>query len=265
MTFNFIKDLTESTLIRSAQNLKKYSARDIADLTFLYFLGLQLLRSEFEGKPESINYAKKTVQWREFDNFRTSATDLYMLLYVLAGNNNESAIKVLNKQEASRLLIAELQINVTQVNQWLYNVSMGRDTSDWDKLFLMKLEAMLKIQISDYRSVRRLVNEWNDLEQAEREIAMTRLLLAFRARASRSELLPMLEKIAKINKLEVPVSINPEKPIGDKKGQSLAPIAIGAAIGAGLIASSIKNFLLNAGKAKKYTENTDLNSTSENE
>lgn len=247
MTYSFIKELCESRLIRSPYSYKKYSARDIADLIFLYFLGVQILRSEFDSKPFASTYARKTIMWNKIDDFRNGGNDLYMLMYCLFGKNNESAIQMLKKQEASKVLIANLHFNYPQAKQWLYHVGEGFDANDMDKLFLMKLEAMLKIQVSDYRAIRRLVTDWTELGQAERQVAMTRLLLALRARAPQSEILQMLEHVAKENKLEIPVSINPEEPI-EKHGNSLKPIAIGAAIGAGLIAKSIHSFIKNATK-----------------
>jgi len=262
MTYSFIKELCESRLIRSSYSYKKYTARDLADLTFLYFLGIQILRSEFDSKPFAVTYARKTIMWNRIDDFRNGANDLYMLMFALFGKNNESVVELLKKQEASKMLIANMHFNYPQAKQWLFHVAEGYDTNDTDKLFLMKLEAMLKIQVSDYRAIRRLVCDWSDLAQAEREIAMTRLLLAFRARAPQSEILQMLEHVAKENKLEVAVSINPEEPI-QKDGKSLKPIAIGAAIGAGLVAMGIKDFLQNAHKGIKFKENIEVD-TGEN-
>ena len=95
---------------------------------------------------------------------------------------------------------------------------------------------------------------------------MTRLLLAFRARAPQSEILPMLEKIAKEKNLEIPVEANTEEPI-EKAGISLLPIAIGAAVGGGFIAKSLFSLLRNGNKGKKFHEDiqTDTGKNTENQ
>lgn len=249
MTITFIQDLSESTLIRNTYNLKSYTSRDLADITFLYFLGLQILRSEFETKSFSMAYAKKVNSWSDVDTFRTNGNDLYLLLHVLFGKHNESAVLKLKNQEASKLLIQNLHFDYSQCHQWLMNVGVGKDARSSDQLFLMKLEGMLKIQVGDYRNIRRLVNEWADLEQGERALAMTRLLQAFRARAPKSDILAQLEHVAKKNKLEIKAAVNPETEKGTK---TLKTVALGAALATGMIANSIKNFLRDAGKAKHY-------------
>lgn len=252
MTYSFIKQLTESSLVRNEKTLKNFSSRDIADIIFLYFIALQILRSDFEGKPEAIAYADKTNTWGNLTNFRSAATDLYVLMYTLFGNNNESYINMLENQEASKLLLQELDFDYPQAKKWLSNVSNGKEQTTQDKQFLMRLEAMLLIKTADYRSMRRLAVDWDNLDHSDRQIVMTRLLMALRSKAKRSELLPILEKIAKKNNLEIPHTKNPETEKASSK--YLKGATIGAAIGSAIVANSIRKFLKDAGKGKKYTD-----------
>jgi hypothetical protein len=249
VSFEFIKQLNESSLIRNTKALKSFNARDIADLIFLYFLALQILRNDFESNPEAADYANRTNMWSSIDEFRNSGTDLYILMHTLFGSNNKSALNMLDNQHANNLLLQNLQFDYPQAKKWLMNISAGNEETPKDKQFLMKLESMLLIKNGDYRAIRRLVQDWNDLDQQAKALTMTRLLMALRARAKRSELLPFLEKTAKNNKLEIQGVKNPEVSEPDKKHWKGA--AIGAAIGGAIVANSIRKFVLDAGKGKK--------------
>lgn len=250
MSYEFIKQLTESSLIRNTKTLKNFSARDMADLIFLYFVGLQILRSDFEGNPQAVQYAAKTNTWGSIDTFRSAATDLYILMHTLFGSNNESSLNMLDNQEASKLLLQNLQFDYPQAKKWLNDVASGKEQSSKDNQFLMKLESMLLIKNGDYRSIRRLAVEWDDIDQQAKQLAMTRLLMALRARAKKSEILPMLEKVAKDNKLEIPNVKNPE--VEQPTNKYLKGAAIGAAIGGAIVANSIRKFIKDAGKGKKF-------------
>lgn len=249
--YNFIKQLNEAALFRTTKALKNFTARDMADLIFLYFVGLEILRNDFEGKAMAVDYATRTNQWADINQFRNSATDLYIMMHTLFGSDNESSFKMLDNQESSKLLSENLLFDYPQARKWLSNVSAGNESSSKDKQFLQKLEAMLLIKNGDYRAVRRLATDWDSLDQQAKQLAMTRLLMALRLRAKKSELLPFLEKIAKNNKLEIPNLKNPEEEKPTNK--YLKGAAIGAAIGGVIVANSIRKFVQDAGKGKKYT------------
>lgn len=250
MSFEFIKSLSESSLIRSEGSLKKFTARDVADYIFLYFMALEILRTEFDSAPFAVSYAEKTLAPGNIDSFRNTGTDLFLLIYTLFGKNNENAFKNLDNQQANEVFIKSLGFDWTQAKKYLNGINHGNQASSSDRQFLLKLDTMLQIKISDYKSIRRLVVEWAELEQQERQVVMTRLLLAFRTRIARSEILPELERIAKINRLEIPGVKNPEK---DKPSNAiLKGASIGAAIGGALIARSSYKFVRDAGKIRKF-------------
>src|SRR5690606_22641112 len=100
------------------------------------------------------------------------------------------------------------------------------------------LENSLNIDRSDYKSIRRLVTEWQNITDQARSLAVTRLLLAFRAKARRSELLPVLEKLAKIKKYEIKGAKNPEKE-GTTSGDLLKVSGLGSLALAGVTGYSI--------------------------
>ena len=227
--YEIIDQITESTLISSVDQLKKYDAREIADLIFLYFVALQILKSTFESAPFAIDYANHT-RAGSFDIFPRTGTDLNILIHTLFGKNNIFTKNMLKNQKASDVLISKLRFNVSKAKSWLSNVRKVNENSD--NRFLLKIESDLQISVSNYKSVRRLATEWNSIDHSARQLAMTRLLQAFRAKAPRSELLPALEKVSKQKNLFLKGAGNPEKSGGS--GSFLKKLGIGAAVATGI-------------------------------
>lgn len=154
--FDFIKTLNESELIKGQESLKNFSARDIADLTFLCFLTLEILRNENEGVDIADKYLHKVLMFDDVDNFRLSGNDLYTFLFVLFGKNNNSAVKHLKNQDDSLELLKTLRFSYREFKDWVY----GEIESS---KFLLALEASLNIRNSDLRNLRREVCEWSNL------------------------------------------------------------------------------------------------------
>ena len=68
MELEFINELCESRLIRNKKHINRYTAKDAADLVFLYACMLNILKNEFKYAPVASQYAKKTLM---FNNFNT--------------------------------------------------------------------------------------------------------------------------------------------------------------------------------------------------
>lgn len=229
----FFQEMYESHLIPSTHNLKGYTMRDMADFTFLYFIALFIMKNEFETAPVARRYAQRTLMSGRFDHFMTGATDLRIFLTTMLDGGH--LINKLGEQEASQMLSAKLFLNPTDVRRFLKGIMAGGPTTNWDRQYLFHLEHDLHIDVSNYKSIRRLAVDWIDLKTNEKRLVMTRLLQAFRARARRSELLPYLEQIAKEEKLELKNVANPEtgeQPEGKMSFlKKLAFAAAGAAAG----------------------------------
>ena len=54
-------NVTESSLFASFSSVNRYNARDIADLTFLYFITLHVLRVNWHSAPLARQYAQRTM------------------------------------------------------------------------------------------------------------------------------------------------------------------------------------------------------------
>lgn len=256
--FDLSEQICESTLLSYRKYIKNYNARDVADLIFLYFLGLQILKSSFTTVPFAIDYAKHTIQDNNFDRFKQSGTDLYILIHTLFGKDNETNLKLLKDQEASLTLLENIGFNVSDAKKWFSNIVSNRIDDNFDKRFLLKLETLLRIDTSDYRSIRRLVSDWSNLNLQQRQLATTRLIYALKTRANRSELLPTLNSLAKDENLFLSDTSNPEE---QKKASLLKYTALGALATAGFGFYNLAK-LANASIDKNVKENASAGATS---
>ena len=134
-------------------------------------------------------------------------------------------------KEASALFLGDLRINVPQLKEWLRLTAKGIARPSVDSAFLFRLEKQLKIDNSQYKSARRLASDWGNLKHGQKTLVITRIVQALRARAVRSELMPVMMKLAKEKKY---VPVNPVKdmekaqPVNTKGGMATrSKIAMG--------------------------------------
>lgn len=228
MSFEFLQEIQESRLISNKRNLKNYTYAEISEITFLYFLAIQILRNELEYMVRIKNYVQPSIHHGNFDLHISSANDLYQLLHVVYNRTAQEQLQNFKKPNNPT-------IRSQTIRSWLRDISNPRDKSK-DHRFLFALENGLDISNSSYKAIRRLVEEWDELTQTRKQLVMTRLLQAFRSNAGKSEILPWLEQFARKRKLEIEDAANPEEEHnGATKSSSnlLAKAAIytGAAIG----------------------------------
>ena len=221
MELEFINELCESRLIRQKKQINRYTAKDAADLVFLYACMLTILKNEFKYAPVASQYAKKTLMFNNFNVFRINGTDMYILLTGLLGTDDTSDLFA--DQEASKLFLAGLRLNETQLKTWLRITAKGQANKNFDAQFLFRLEKQLKVDNSQYKSARRLASDWVNLKHGQKTLVITRIIQALRARAVRSELMPVMIKLAKEKKY-VPVKpvkdMEKAQPVNTKGGMS---------------------------------------------
>ena len=131
-----VERLDESKLITSKTSYGQYTAKDVADLVFLYILIIQIMKNEFDMSHKAISYAKKTVRASNFDQFRTANTDLYSMLHVLLGKKNSMALSKLKKHKSNKAFLDSLTVNKGRVLVYLRNTAQGRRYVALDRQFL---------------------------------------------------------------------------------------------------------------------------------
>lgn len=235
MEFELIQDLTESKMFRSKSNIAKYNAKDIADITFLYFLALEILSQEYSSTPFTITYAKKTIMFNDFSKLRYTGTDLSVMLHILS-RIDPSIHSYLSGGAADKVLLSQIQLPPLQtLKRYFQYMAKGTRNRSFSSRLLLQLQRYLSIDTSNYRSIRVLAIDWDKITEDQKRLAMTRLLQAFRIRARRSELLPYLENLAKTRKLELHDVSNAEVKQGSttSKPGSFLKTAIAAALAGG--------------------------------
>lgn len=236
----FIQDLSEARLIgRSKTGLRRFSAKDIADLLFLHLCALQILKHEFLGLPEAQKYIKNAGPLTNFDQFVSSRNELYLLVHVLVGRNAKVQQLLLADQEASQVFLERIKLNLPMLRRYLKMILAGKIDEGYERRFFLMMEKDLKITDNYYRAIRRLVSSWSRQSRSTRKVTMTRLLQVMRSKGRKSEMMGIIEWMSKKENLE-DKSLDPLE--GEGLGQKIeAPakkstgflkkLAIGAAAG----------------------------------
>jgi len=222
------KDLNESKMFRSKNKIEGTSNRDMADFVFMNMLTLYILSVEYEYAAAAKGYATKTMMYGGFTNFKSSATDLYQgLTSVKTGASTA--------REKDKLQQQKLKLSDQKIKQFLNYIRRGQKVVS-PQAFFLSLERDLDIQNSNYRSVRRLAQDWTRLNQMQKQLAMTRLMQYFRTNALRSELYPLVKDMSRSQKLEIKNAHNAEKPKWKSSDAVAATAAMAAAGAAGFYA-----------------------------
>jgi hypothetical protein len=163
---------------------------------------LYILYNDYNAAPIAQAYAQNTFKYRNFDQYRQSASDLYVALnQIKTGAAKDSKASI----QRSKVKLPEAKLR-----QFFTAISNGQPVPGV-KAFFMELERGLDIQNSNYRSVRRLAADWSNLTNGQKKLVVTRLLQFYRTKAIRSELYPVLKKYAASNNLELANVDNAEK------------------------------------------------------
>lgn len=207
--YEFIGDLSESRLIPSKSNLRKFTAQEVADLVVLNLCALYILWSNSDTQEFAEKYAKRTLaSGSNFDKWQTNGTDLYILLHALVSK------EPLNKADASDRFRANLPMGKALLIRWLKDMSTDNLTDATHRAMFVKLDFNFRTTNNSIRAIRRLVMDWNKLDRHEHELTMTRLLQFMRARAARGEIVGKLSQMAKAHGLEMKDVCNPETGAG---------------------------------------------------
>ena len=198
---SFIKELTEARALRTQRGLN-LSAEQIAENIFLSVLSLQAMRFDPSTAEQAMEYARKTLQYQDFSNIRSTGTDLHNWVAVF---NNPS------RYETQIGPVGRASMPIMQFKRYLRDVAQGKQNPNFDKQFLMSLERNLGIRNGQYSAVRRMLSDWNRLYGTERKQSATRLVQALRAKTPKSDLRGSYEGFMRKGGYEDKSAKNPEK------------------------------------------------------
>lgn len=208
MAFEFLHDIHESRMTRSSRNQRMLTYTDCRERAFLILLMMQVMRHYRSHRDTAAKYAYKTVMYRDYGRHRIDSSDLYNLIYFITGD--EAALDKLKNKEAAEKERQGVLLSVGNLNGYLRNMAKVTppSPSDIDKLF--QVERELKIQQSDYKTLRRRIASFGTDTQKERKLTVTRLLFAGRAKLSDSDFLQQFSKLALDKNLEDLSKTDPE-------------------------------------------------------
>jgi hypothetical protein len=198
--------LTEDQISGPLNFIRKFDARDIADLTFLHFLTLFILQSSVEFSVAAKGHAIRTLHNQNFKKLNYLGTDLNIFIHLVLGNSTDRLLK----KPSNDIFYKRCHIKTNEFFNALYDIKTGQRYTTKINRFLNSLEKNLQIENANYRSCRRIISNWDDESTKDRKLAVTRILLALRSRYSKSDVLPHLEKFAKENSYELEHVKNPE-------------------------------------------------------
>ena len=218
--FSFIKEnCNESKMFRN-NHLSQLTLRDTVDSVFLNLLTLYMLSKEFETRPFAQDYAARTMSFANFTTPRVGGTDLYQGLHIMLHPTGRTA-SLLKAPEQNSALATQLHTNAKLVKDFVRGVATGTLDRTTAIRIMYRLEGQMGIDISNYKSLRRLITDWENLTTTQRQLCVTRLLQYYRLRGRRSELLPILETLAR----------NKDMELTDVGNAELAAVGAGSIVG----------------------------------
>lgn len=193
------KDLCESMLYRRSRKFGTLTGRDVADLLFLNTLMLYIL--SIEKPDDATDYAKKTAQYGPYTLFRTNATDLYVLGYVVHHPDNDH-VNLLQPIESKRFLNG-LLFSSQAHHRFIRRLSTQDVTHADASSYLYRLETQLKISNPLFKSWRRIAINWGNTDTSSRHQVTARMAIELKrigqGSGIASELLPLIKRVPVIN------------------------------------------------------------------
>lgn len=199
MELKFLDEIYEARMTRNSTDQKKLSYTDCGERLYLSLLILELLR-QYPGSSKGIanGYAKKTVDNQNYKHFRMHGTDLYNLIYFVAGP--EDAVNKLKDPAAALALRKRISFPLLALNGYLHKIASGGTVGTNSELF-MRIENMLRIN-SEYKSIRRYLVNYGTASTRDKKKITTQLLFAARAKLRNSDLISYLEELSSNRDLE---------------------------------------------------------------
>tara|TARA_Y100000389_G_scaffold182903_1_gene199904 strand:+ start:645 stop:1328 length:684 start_codon:yes stop_codon:yes gene_type:complete len=166
MAFEFIREeLTEARYLRNPKDATGYSEYDIANTFFEHMLMLQQMR--YENPEAAAAYAKKTMQYQNFSNVRTGATDLHNLGAILA-NQSKFADKLTSTGNVS--------LDELKFKRYLRDVASGKVNKAQDRQLFMTMQRNLGIRNSLLKNARRVAQDYGSATNQERKAVAQRMV-----------------------------------------------------------------------------------------
>ena len=225
MELDFIdNEITEGRLFRTSRNYQNLTGRDVADLFYLTTLAIYIMEKDSKQSKFARAYAKRTTQYGPYALFRTHATDLYLLGYVVDNPNNDN-VKLKNHIPSVGFLNS---IKLQNRRHWNFISRLGRgDRIDGPVSFFIGLENQLKIKDNRYKSWRRLATDWQNTKFRSRQYVIAKITQEFRRIGVGSEMMTPLQTMTKYRSYQVSDKYKKKASTGRKVAGAVAGAVAG--------------------------------------
>jgi hypothetical protein len=227
-----INTLTESRLFRNKNIASEVNVDDAAELAFVYLMTLNMWNKDYDFAPLAKEYAARTAAFGNFNTFRTSGTDLYIALNRLLGTDQSY------DNDKDKVAIDRIKVSQQELKKYLQHIATNSVDPAFEQRMLLRFQKGLNIQDAMLKSIRRLVGDWDNLNQHQRALVVTRLTQYTRSKAMRSEMMQPLLKFQKRGNYIVDDSADTKKSLWDKPIVKAAAAA-GAIYGAGKLGKQL--------------------------
>lgn len=186
--------LAESRLYRYSRNYGDLTGKDVANLLYLTTLVNYMLTLDDETKDYGLTYAKKTVQYGGYSLFRTHATDLYLLAHAVSNPKNK---QISLKNSSSKDYLESLKFQPKMHWRFMMEMANGFMTANDAYSNFYRYETQLRISDSRYKRWRRLILDWHNLKNIQKQLVVVQVTQEFRHIGRGSELLVPLTDMLK--------------------------------------------------------------------
>lgn len=181
MSYELINDLCESRVFRSRQAMDRYDDSEAKEFFYAYLIGLVALSQESATSAWASSYAERTAAFVNFDIFRVSGTDLYVLTHMV------------NKTISSEILKERFIII-------LRGITTGRIAPTFLNTFLVQVERTLGIKTTQLKAIRRTLLQWPNLPKETRNTYLMQLRRIIVGYSRVAEILPQIANASKEKK-----------------------------------------------------------------
>lgn len=207
---DFIKDLHESRMTKDNGSSQRLTYTDCGERMYLILLALETMRQFPEFRLPVQKYCQRTAGFELYKYYRIMGTDLYNFVYFLVGD--DKAQRKLKDPDAAIELKKKTRLPVAAINRYINSLAKAQQPALITKMFV-DIETALNITNADYKNVRRALNDFAGLNLQERQLLVTRLTFAVRAKLRSSDIADDFERFVSAKNLEKSDVYDPEPQI----------------------------------------------------
>lgn len=174
--YELITDLCESKVFRSKQAADSMSDKDRTNLLYATLLGTIAGSLDTKTSGWAKEYAGQTAAFNNFDFFRPSGTDLYVLLHLAQMDGT------LGTQRGRMIRVLKSIGNATATQSHIQQL-------------LLRLERSLPTLDSRLRAARRTVVSWDQTTPASRKAGIQNIIVVARTASPRAEVIPYMKTL----------------------------------------------------------------------